>query len=163
MLKITLFNRHKIIILHQQGHSQTEISRQTGFSRCGIQGVEKFEISGHVEDKKRRGRPKKLSVPDEQFLKVTSLSDRKKSSKDLAQHLADSYGSEVDSSTVRRSLIKNGPNGRVAATKPFIRKGNGERGQNMQELKDWNEDQWKPCFEAMNQNSNFLGPVVDNT
>ena len=40
--------------------------------------------------KKGRVRPKKLSVLDEQFFKVTSLRGRKKSSNDLAQHLADS-------------------------------------------------------------------------
>jgi len=43
----------KIKILHQQGHFQKEISKQTGYSRCGIQAVIKtFEESGNVRDKK---------------------------------------------------------------------------------------------------------------
>ena len=41
-------------ILHQQGHSQREISKKTGYSICGIQAVIKtFEESGEVKDKKR--------------------------------------------------------------------------------------------------------------
>ena len=58
----------KIIILHQQSHSQREISKQTGYSRCGIQAViKKCEESGEVKDKKRTGRPRKLS----EFLRET--------------------------------------------------------------------------------------------
>ena len=61
MPKITELDRHKIILLHQQGHSQREINKQTGHSRCGIQAVrKKFEESGEVKDKKRTGRPRKL-------------------------------------------------------------------------------------------------------
>ena len=159
MPNITLFDRQKIIILHQQGHSQREISRQAWFSRCEIQAVfEKFQISGHVDDKKkkRRGRPKKLSVSDEQFFKVTSLADRKKSSKDLAQHLADSSGPKVDPSTVRRSLITNGLNGHAAATKPFIWKGNREKRLKHAKLaKIGMKINENKCFGMMNQSSNF--------
>ena len=39
---------------NQQGQSQKEISKQTGYSRCGIQAViKKFEESGDGKDKKR--------------------------------------------------------------------------------------------------------------
>ena len=70
MPKITEFERHNIITLHQQGHSQRKIRKQTGYSRCGIQAVIKtFEESGEVKDKKRTGRPGKLSKSDEKFLR----------------------------------------------------------------------------------------------
>ena len=164
MSKITLFDRHKIIILHQQGHPQREINRQTGFSRCGIQAVvEKFQISGHIEDKKRRGRPKKLSVWDEQFLKATSSRDRNKSNKDLAQHLADSSGPKVDSSTVQRNLIRNGLNGREQPRIYLSGKGTGKRGWNMQKLTMIGiKINGNKYFGVMNQSSSFLGPVVHN-
>jgi len=87
--------------LHQQGLSQREINKQTGYSRCGIQAViKKFEESGEVKDKKRTGRPRKLSNSDEKFLIVSSLRDQ-------------------------RSLIRNGLHGRVAA-KIFA---DGEQGE----------------------------------
>ena len=142
MLPIALFDGHKVIILNQQGHSQREISRQTGFSRCRIKAViEKFQISGHVEDKKG---PKKLSVSYGQSLKVTSLRDRKNSNNDHAQHLADSSGSKVHSFTVWRSLIRNGLNKRLVPSKTFIRNGNREK--RLKYLKahcDWNKDQFR--------------------
>ena len=60
----------------------------------------------------------KKTLSDEKFLRVSSLRGQKKSSKDLAQHLAVSSGCQVDPSTFRRSLIRNGLCGRVAAKKP---------------------------------------------
>ena len=142
MPKITEFDR-QIIVLHQQGHSQREIGKQPGYSRCGIQAVIKnFEELREIEDKKRTGRPRKLSKSDEKF--VFSLRDRRKSSKDLAQHLAASSGWQVDPSTVRRSLISNGLCGRLAAEKPLFQKGNREKRLTYAKAhKDWNEDQWK--------------------
>lgn len=54
------FDKHKIILLPQQGHSQREINKQAGYSGCGIYTViKKTEESGEVKDKKKRtGRPK---------------------------------------------------------------------------------------------------------
>ena len=76
MAKLTQFDRHKIVVLHQQGKSQRAIARVTGFSRCGIQAViKKFEETGEVKDRKRSGRAKTLSASDEQYLKVNSLRD----------------------------------------------------------------------------------------
>ena len=61
MLKITESDRHKIILLHQQGHSQRKTNQQTGYWNGGIQAViKKFEESGEVKDKKGTGRPRKL-------------------------------------------------------------------------------------------------------
>lgn len=55
-----------------------------------------------------------MSKSDEKFLRVSSL---RGSSKGLAQDLAASSLCQVDPSTVRRSLIRNGLYGRVAAKK----------------------------------------------
>ena len=46
------------------------------------------------------GKQIKLSKSDEKFLRVSSLREQRKSSKDLAQHLAASSGCQVDPSTV---------------------------------------------------------------
>lgn len=142
MAKLTQYDRHKIVILHEEGNSQRAISRQTGFSRCAIQGViKKFKASRSVVDKKRSGRPRKLSVADEHYLKVTSLRDRRKSSQALAQDLAESSNTKVHASTVRRSLIKNGL---VAAKKPYLRTGNKQkRLQYAKRHANWTADQWR--------------------
>lgn len=65
MPKITEFDRHKILILHQQGHSQREIS-----NKLDNQDVvfKKFEELGELKDRKRTGRPRKLKKSEEKFL-----------------------------------------------------------------------------------------------
>ena len=37
--RLSSATRHKVVILHQQGLSQAEISRQTGVSRCAVQAL----------------------------------------------------------------------------------------------------------------------------
>ena len=145
MAKLTQFDRHKIVILHQQGKSQRAIARLTGFSRCGVQEVlKKFEETGEVKDRKRSGRPKKLSESDEKYLKVTSLRDRRKSSKALAHELAVSGGTKVHSSTIRRSLGRSGLHGRVATKKPLLRRGNKQKRLKFAKRhKTWNSAQWR--------------------
>ena len=70
-----------MVILLEQGKSQSEILRRTGVSRCGIQALlKKHHETGQVEDQPRSGRPRKLSKSDEKYLKVTSLIERKKTS-----------------------------------------------------------------------------------
>lgn len=61
---------------------------------------------------------------EETFLRVSSLRDQKKSSKDLAQHLPASSGYQVDPSNIWKGLIRNGLCGRVVAKIPLFREGN---------------------------------------
>ena len=145
MPKIGQFQRHQIIILHKEGYSQRAIHQKLGISRGGIQHtIKKFEETGQVDDLERNGRPRKLSKSDEHFLKVTSLRNRKKSSKELTQDLKDASGPSVHPCTTRRSLIRSGLKGRVAAKKPFLRKGNRQkRLVYAKNHKNWTENQWQ--------------------
>ena len=62
MARLSTATRHKVVILHQQGLSQAEISRQTGVSRCAVQAVlKKHKERGSVEDRRCSGRPRKLT------------------------------------------------------------------------------------------------------
>ena len=52
-----------VVILHQQGLSQTKISKKTGVSRCAVQALlKKHKEMGNVEDRRRSGRPRKCSA-----------------------------------------------------------------------------------------------------
>lgn len=68
-----------------------------GHFRCG---------SGCYKDRKAKST---FKIRWEFFLGVSSLRDRKRSSKELTQHLAASSGCQGDPSTVQWSLIRNGP------------------------------------------------------
>ncbi len=50
MPKITEFDRHKIVILHQQGHSQREIRNKLDKQELVFK---KFEELGELKDRKR--------------------------------------------------------------------------------------------------------------
>ena len=63
MVRLSTATRHKVVILHQQGLSQTKISKQTGVSRCAVQALlKKHKETGNVEGRRRSGRPRKLSA-----------------------------------------------------------------------------------------------------
>ena len=145
MPKISLENRHKVIFLNEEGKSQSEISRKLGISRCGIQQIlKKHKETGKVSDKPRSGRPSKLSKTDTKYLKLSSLRDRRKSSRELSQNLAETSGVQVHASTVRRALIKEGLNGRVARAKPLLRKVNKtKRLKYARSHRNWTSEQWK--------------------
>ena len=77
MTKVSIATRHRVVILLEQGHSQAEIARHTGVSRCGVREIlKKQQKTGKVEDKKRSGRPRKLTKKDETYLKINSLRNR---------------------------------------------------------------------------------------
>ena len=45
--------RHRVVILHEQRHFRTEISRRNGLSRCEIQALlKKHKQTGQVEGKR---------------------------------------------------------------------------------------------------------------
>lgn len=116
MARVSLETRLKVVSLRQQGLSQAKISKQTGISRGAVQALlQKHKKTGQVEDRKRSGRPRKLSGADEQH--ITSLRNQKMSSSDITSELAVTRGTLVDPSTVRRSLARNGLTGRPAERK----------------------------------------------
>ena len=108
MPKISINVRNRIIVLHEEGYSQVYIAKRVNCSRVSVQKIEKiYNETGDVADKKKSGRPKKLSQRDEQFLKITALRNYKKVSAELVQDLKSASGTLVHASTVRRSLIKS--------------------------------------------------------
>ncbi|MGH0116029.1 UNVERIFIED_CONTAM: hypothetical protein FKN15_060493 [Acipenser sinensis] len=93
MARLSTATRHKVVLLHQQGLSQAEISRQTGVSRCAVQALlKKHKETGNVEDRRRSGRPRKLTAADERHIMLTSLRNRKMSSSAISSELAENSG-----------------------------------------------------------------------
>lgn len=145
MARLSTATRHKVVILHQQGLSQTKISKQTGISRCAVQALlKKHKETGNVEDRRRSGRPRKLSAADEKHLKLISLRNRKMSSSAISSELAETSGTQVHPSTVRRSLARSGLHGRVAAKKPYLRHGNkAKRLDYARKHRNWGAEKWQ--------------------
>ena len=140
---MSINDRNPIIVLHEEGYSQVNIAKRVNCSRASVQKlVKKYNETGDVVDKKKSGRPKKLSLRDEQFLKITELQNRKKLSAELVQDLKRATETLVHASNMRRSLIKSGLNGCVAIQKPLLREGNKEKRLKFtREHKEWQKNQ----------------------
>lgn len=96
-----------VIVLHEQEYHQEETFHQTGFSQSDVQTLIKLL---RILNKLSALKQKSIGISRKSvcILKVISIEDRKKSSQMLAQHLAESSGTKVNTSTRRGSLIKNG-------------------------------------------------------
>uniref|UniRef100_A0A3Q0QR15 Transposase Tc1-like domain-containing protein n=1 Tax=Amphilophus citrinellus TaxID=61819 RepID=A0A3Q0QR15_AMPCI len=100
--------------------------------------------TGSVQDRKRPGRPPKMSAACERHIKLMSLRDRKLTSGAIAESLHENNGLPVHPSTVRRSLSRSKLHGRVAARKPLLRPRNrARRRQFAEEHRGWTNAQWE--------------------
>ena len=128
MGKISLIERQKVIVLHEEGYSQRQISSKPGYSKTAVtEIIKKFRETGSLKDKKRSGRPPKLTKDDDKYLKTLSLRNRKKTSTEMGKDINTATGKNVSSSCIRRHLLKSGLRGCVAIRKPLLRRGNKEK------------------------------------
>lgn len=79
--------------MHQHGDSQIVINWKVGMFQHGVQYIlKRLGRTEQVENKRRNSKPKIISTADEQYLKVVSLINMKKSSKDMTQDPMDTSG-----------------------------------------------------------------------
>ncbi|KAM4013069.1 farnesyl pyrophosphate synthase-like [Anomaloglossus baeobatrachus] len=155
MRRLSTETRHQVVILHQQGLSQAKISQQTGVSRCAVQAIlKKHQEMGNVEDRRRSGRPRKLSAEDEIQIMLTSLLNQKMSSSAISSELAATSGIQLHPSTVRRILTRRG---RISGKKPHLQRGNKSKPLDYTEKQEaWNMSAMT-CTFASDERQEFCG------
>ena len=127
MGKLSLIERQKVIVLHE-GYSQCQISSTTGYSKTAVtEIIKKFRETGSLEDRKKSGRPSKLTKDDNKYLKTLSLKNRKKTSTELAKNINTATEKNVSSSCIQWHLLKSRLRGCVAIQKPLLWRGNKEK------------------------------------
>ena len=68
MGKISLIERQKVILLHEEGYSQRHISSKTGYSKTAVtEIIKKFRETGSLKDRKKSGRPTKRTNDDDKY------------------------------------------------------------------------------------------------
>ena len=118
---ISAEQRGVIIYLYNEGKSQRFITKKTGTSRKGVQGVLKRWIeTGDAKCQPRSGRKRKSTKRSDRTLVRISLGNRRLNSKELARELKESSGVELSAPTVRRRLLENGLRGCKARKKPLL-------------------------------------------
>ncbi|MBN3274473.1 TCB2 transposase, partial [Polyodon spathula] len=106
--------------------------------------LKKHKETGNVEDRRRSGRPRKLTAEDERHIMLTSLRTWKMSSSTISSALAENSGTLVHPSTVQRSLVRSGLRGRLAAKKPYLRRGNKAKRLNYaRKHRNWGAEKWQ--------------------
>ena len=100
-------NRITIVALAKEGYSYRKIAQKLKISKYGVTSTwSQYRETASFSDRRRSGRPRKTSKSEDQYIKLTCLRDRCKSSRQIAQELQNSTGSQVSDSLVKCRLIK---------------------------------------------------------
>jgi transposase len=135
--------RAKIDVLRSTGLSMSQIA--------GVIGCSKSTVKRTIDKKREIGNlnktqcvvPRKLTRSDEKYLMLCSKRDRRKTLPEIAREFNLSHQTKVGLSTIRRSLLRSGMSGRVAAKKPFLRKINiAKRLKFAKDHVNWTQEQW---------------------
>lgn len=113
--------RHRIIVLHEEGYSSTEIAKRVKCHRTTVSRmIEKYKKNGSVDDKHRSGRPRKSTERQDRTLRRISMCNRKLTSPQITRIWSQTCSVEVCTSTVRRRLLAKGLKGCRARSKPLL-------------------------------------------
>lgn len=119
--QLSVEDRVKIQLLHEQGKSQVEIANLVKCSRCAVQSaIRRFADTGSYRNRPKTGRKRLTSGRQDNYLIFKSLKDRKKTSSVLAAELSETIGKPISARTVRRRLVGKRLKGCKARKKPFL-------------------------------------------
>ena len=128
MAKLTLIDRACIIVLTEQGVSQSQVAAQVGCSHTCVRNLLlKYEKTGTVEDQPKCGCPKKLTDRAKTTILHLCKKDRFCPATSITDELNVNYGISVSVSTVKRTLADFGMHGRIARRKPFLSAANRKK------------------------------------
>lgn len=147
--------RHRIIVLNEEGYSCTEIAQRVKCHRTTVSRVvNKYKKTGSVHDRQRSGRPRKSTKRQDRTLRRISLGNRKLTSPQINRIWSETCNVEVCTSTVRRRLLAKGLKGCRARSKPYLT--NAHRSRRLAWAKkhvQWTTEQWKKVI--FSDESNF--------
>ena len=105
MSKHSIEERWNIISLHKQGHSQRVIQSEVNIPQQTISDtIKRYKTTGSVDDKKRSGRPKKLSASQETNVVALSKGKRHRSTRIVAKMTKKNAIPPISRETVRKTL-----------------------------------------------------------
>ena len=131
--------------LRDEGYSYMHIAHRMHLSPSTVyKCIERHEQNGNFKNTPGRGRKKKLSTSDEKYLKVTSIRNKRKSSKELTRDLEEATGKRVSPRLVRKTLTAAGLGRYVVVRKPMLRKRNKHKRLIWARIhKTWTPVQWR--------------------
>lgn len=157
--KMSSPERNRVLSLHIDGKSLSEISSMIGRARTNVQRIiAKYKQLGHIETGKRTGRPPKTTPREDRQIVRMSMRDRFKPAAQISRELKVGSSGTVSRSTVTRRLQRAGLKARVPVSKPLISKTNQKRRlQFAQEHVIWTDDQWSKVHFSDESKFNVIG------
>lgn len=143
MPRIAIHVREAIVNRMKRENNQSKTARELGVSRRSVQEVMcKYRAGLGVEDLKKRGRRRKLTVRQERKLARESRKNPKMTANEL--RFALNLSSSVSVNTVKRSLRRAHLFGRVAVKKPLLTsKQINKRLEWCLKRRNWSQNQWE--------------------
>ena len=148
-------------ILRDEGYSFRHIANRMNLSPSTVyKCVRRHEQNGNFKNTPGRGRKKKLSTSDEKYLKVTSLRNWRKSSKELTRDLEEATGKKVSPRLVQKTLTAAGLGGYVVVRNPMLRERNKHKRLIWaQTHKAWTPVQWRKVMFTDEKKFELFGTV----
>lgn len=143
--QLDLETRAQIIALHNTQLSNRAIARQLRISEyCVRQTIKRKVETGHLQDRKRSGRPRATSKAEDRYIKMVSLRNRRLTAPAIAADFNMRHENVISVPTVKRRLAEAGLKGRIAAKKPRLTAiHKRKRLQWARTHQHWTVDQWK--------------------
>lgn len=145
--KITLDREKRAVInaFHKEGLSVREIANKMKIPKSTVQDtINRFRKTASNNDRKRTGRPKITTASEDRVITLISKRDRRKTAVEIQADFNRGCDKNVSASTIKRRLRNTGLFGRVAVSKPLLRRGNKlKRLRWAQEHKNWTVDDFK--------------------
>jgi len=121
MPRLSLQDKARAIGQLEAGVPVRRVAALCGVSPGNISKLKtKFRETGEVKDRPRSGRPRKTTPPEDRFLTLASLRNRRLSSRDLQAIFAQRYHRQISDQTVRNRLHMAGLRAYKAARKPAM-------------------------------------------
>ena len=137
--------RGQIIALINKVYSQRQVAAKVGVSKGSVQRtVERFRKTQSYSGLPKSGRPRSTSPQEDQFIKLTSLRNRRATASDIQSSINAIREKTICKTAVRRRLAASGLKGRVACCKPLLRLINKrKRLLWARECKNYSLEDWK--------------------
>lgn len=143
--ELTLQERKEIVVLHREGMSFRKIGKLVNRAPSTVKyTIDRFNETKSNGTRAGKERYKILSEKDHRYIRLLSIRDRRKTLPAITSEFNSGRQLQVSHSTIRRSLLKWGLVGRVAARKPLLRKQNiRKRLAFARKHVNWTKSQWK--------------------
>ena len=110
--------RGQIIALSNEGYSQCTIAAKIKVSKGAVQQtLQRFQETGKYSTKLRSGRPRVTTLKEDQYMKTTSLHNRRATAGNIQSVINVTQKKALSRQTVQRRLAKCSLHRRVAVSK----------------------------------------------